>query len=108
MGEIINLFEDSNWIDATEYPVGTRKKVLHDENGIKTFLLKFPEGFYMEPHSHISAEQHFILKGEYTSEGKVYHEGIYRSFKAHETHGPFESRQGALVIVIWYPYQSYK
>lgn len=105
MKNIISLYDDSNWQNAPEYPDGTRKKVLHNENGVKTVLLKFPEGFYMEPHSHINAEQHFILKGEYISEGKVFHEGTFRSFKAHENHGPFESKHGALVLVIWYPYQ---
>ncbi|MBN2213582.1 MAG: cupin domain-containing protein [Bacteroidales bacterium] len=104
----INLFDDSNWINASEYPGGTRKKVLRDENGAKTLLLKFPEGFYMAPHSHITAEQHVILKGEYISDGKVYHEGTYQCFKAHENHGPFQSKQGALVLVFWDPYQANK
>jgi anti-sigma factor ChrR (cupin superfamily) len=104
MGKMINIYNITDWQDASGYPNGTRKKVLYDEHDTKTILLKFPEGFYMEPHSHITAEQHFILKGEYISEGKVYHEGTYRSFKAHETHGPFESKHGALVLVIWHPY----
>ena len=106
MGNIINLFDDSDWQDAQEYPIGTRKKVLRNENGAKTILLKFPEGFYMSSHAHITAEQHIILKGEYISEGKLYKEGTYQSFKAHENHGPFESKQGALVLVIWDPYES--
>jgi len=105
MKNIFSLYDDSNWQNAPEYPVGTKKKFLHNENGVKTVLLKFPEGFYMEPHSHITTEQHIILKGEYTSEGKTYYEGTYRSFKAHENHGPFESKHGALVLVIWYPHQ---
>jgi anti-sigma factor ChrR (cupin superfamily) len=108
MEETINLFDDSNWIDAPEYPSGTRKKVLRDENGSITLLLKLPEGFYMDPHSHVTAEQHCILKGEYIIEGKVYHEGTYQSFKAHERHGPFESKHGALVLVIWDPQQANK
>jgi anti-sigma factor ChrR (cupin superfamily) len=105
MKEIINLFDEVNWIDAEEYPVGTKMKVLHDDYGVKTILLKLPAGFYMEPHSHITAEQHLIIKGEYISDGKVYHEGTYQSFRAHEDHGPFESKHGALVLVIWFPYQ---
>jgi anti-sigma factor ChrR (cupin superfamily) len=102
MDEMLNVFDDSNWIEACEYPKGTLEKVLHEEQGIKTVLLKLSKGFYMNPHSHITAEQHFILKGEYISEGKVYPEGTFQSFQAHETHGPFESRKGALVLVIWY------
>ncbi|MBA7519288.1 hypothetical protein ES705_11366 [subsurface metagenome] len=108
MDNYINLYDNSNWQDAPGYPEGTRKKVLHNENGVKTVLLKFPEGFYMASHTHITAEQHFVLKGEYMSGGKVYPEGTFRHFVAHENHGPFESKHGALVLVIWYPYQSTK
>ena len=54
----------------------------------------------MKPHSGIAAEQHFILKGEYISDGKVYHEVTYQSFKARGNHGPFESKHGILVPVI--------
>jgi anti-sigma factor ChrR (cupin superfamily) len=108
METMINLFDDSNWIEAQEYPKGTLKKVLHDEYGVKTVLLKLPEGFYMASHTHITAEQHFLLKGEYVSEGKTFKEGTYQSFKAHENHGPFESKHGALVLVIWYPYHTDK
>lgn len=103
MTEILNLFEERNWEDAPEYSGGSRKKVLHDENGFKTILLKLPGDFYMAPHAHIAAEQHLVLKGEYISEGTTCREGTYRFFEAHENHGPFESKSGALVLVIWHP-----
>ena len=97
----INLFDDSNWQAAPEYTGETRKKVLHDEGGSKIILLKLPAGFNMAPHSHLTSEQHVIIKGEYESDGKVYSEGTYRSFKAHHKHGPFKSKNGALVLIIW-------
>ncbi|HER07621.1 MAG TPA: hypothetical protein ENO20_01820 [Bacteroides sp.] len=106
MEKLTNLFDKSNWQVAREYPAGTMKKVLYDENGIKTILLSLPKNFYMAPHSHIFTEQHIILTGEYISDGKVYPEGTYRNFKAHENHGPFESRDGAMVLVIWSTKQS--
>ena len=67
----INLFDDSGWEDAQEYPAGTKTRILRAEQGMKTVLLKLPEGFYMKSHTHITAEQHIILKGEYISEGKI-------------------------------------
>lgn len=103
MEEMINLLSNTKWIEATEYPAGTKKRVLHDENGVKTVLLKFPAGFYMNAHSHIHAEQHLVLNGEYISDGKEFPAGTFRSFKAHEDHGPFQSKKGALVLVIWFP-----
>jgi len=63
MKAIINLYNNSDWIDATEYPESTKKKVLRDEKGAKTLLLKLPKGFYMASHAHIMTEQHFILQG---------------------------------------------
>lgn len=48
-------------------------------------------------------EQHIVLKGEYESEGKVFKAGTYRLIPKHETHGPFKSSQGAVILVIWDP-----
>ncbi len=104
MKKIINLFDEFNWVEASEYSAGTKKKVLRDDEKGKTILLKLPEGFYMASHSHLSAEQHFLIRGTYTSDGKVYHEGTYQNFAAHEDHGPFESEHGALILVVWDQY----
>jgi len=106
MKTLINLFDAKNWEETENYPKGTLMKTLRDENGAKTFLLKLPKGFNMEPHSHITTEQHFVLKGTYTSEGLICHEGSYQIFAAHEDHGPFKSKNGALVLVIWDPYNT--
>ena len=59
----------------------------------------------MAPHTHITTEQHFVLSGQYTSEGKVYPKGSYQIFFPHEDHGPFESKNGALVLVTWDPFE---
>ena len=103
MKDLMNLYDDQNWIDAAEYANGTKRKVLRDEKGKRTVLLQLPVGFFMAPRSHITTEQHFVLKGEYTSNGKIYPEGSYQLFSAGDEHGPFESKNGALVLVIWDP-----
>jgi len=103
---LLNLFDELNWEKADNYPKGTLKKTLRDENGARTILLKLPKGFNMEPHTHLITEQHFVLKGAYTSEGLIYPEGSYQIFDAHEDHGPFKSEKGALVLVIWDPYNT--
>ncbi len=106
MKQLMNLFDDNHWEDAQEYPDETKQKVLRDENNAKTVLLKLPTGFSMAPHSHITTEQHFVLKGDYTSDGKVYSTGSYQIFYAGEEHGPFKSKNGALILVVWDPYQT--
>ncbi len=103
MKNIVNLFDDQNWEDADEYYDGTKRKLLRDENGAKTVLLKFPAGFKIAPHSHITTEQHFVLEGEYDSNGQSFIAGSYQIFYPHEEHGPFESKNGALILVIWDP-----
>ena len=104
MNQYINLFYDSGWEDALEYSKGSKKKVLRDQNGAKTILLYLPENFHMDAHTHITTEQHFVLRGEYTIEDKVYPEGTYQIFQPHESHGPFDSKKGALILVVWDPY----
>lgn len=101
MKNLMNLFDNLNWEKADNYPDGTQRKILRDENGHRTILLKLPKGFYMDPHSHIVTEQNFVLEGEYISNGQVFGKGSYQKFSPHDEHGPFESKEGALVLVIW-------
>lgn len=103
MKKIINIYDQLHWDEANGYPKGTRIKVLRDENGAKTILLKLPKEFHIESHSHVTAEQHFILEGEYESEGQVYGAGSYKLIHAHADHGPFTSKNGALVLVVYDP-----
>jgi len=102
---MVNLFDELNWENTDNYPEGTLKKTLRNEQGAKTILLKLPKGFKMGSHSHVTTEQHFVLKGAYTSGGLEYPTGSYQIFSAHENHGPFESKKGALILVIWDPYK---
>ena len=105
MEEITINYEKMKWTDAPGYPEGTKIKILR-EGGPgegKTFLRKIKRGFKMEGHSHTTVEQHFVLEGEYESEGKVYKEGTYRLIPKHKTHGPFNSSKGAVILVIWDP-----
>jgi anti-sigma factor ChrR (cupin superfamily) len=98
---INNIYDELGWVQSDGYQVGTRMKTLRDEDGLKTVLLKFPQGFHMDAHTHIYNEQHIVLEGEYESEGEVYVSGSYRFIPAHKNHGPFTSKSGAVVLVIW-------
>ncbi len=105
MQNLKNVFDEIGWTEADNYPKGTLKKVLRDEeNGAKTILLKFPKGFSMSPHSHVTKEQHFVLEGSYSSNGVEFPIGSYQLIEAHEEHGPFKSEGGALLLVVWDPY----
>jgi len=105
MEEKTITYKKMKWTDAPGYPEGTKIKILREgEPGEgKTFLRRIRRGFKMEGHSHTTVEQHFVLEGEYESEGKVYKAGTYRLIPKHETHGPFKSSKGAVILVIWDP-----
>lgn len=103
MEEITINYEKMKWTDAPGYPEGSKIKILR-EGGPgegKSFLRKIKRGFKMEGHSHTTVEQHIVLEGEYESEGKVYQAGTYRLIPKHQTHGPFKSSKGAVILVIW-------
>lgn len=101
MTNIKNIYDELGWEEASGYQVGTRIKTLRDENGFRTVLLKLPKGFHMDSHTHIYNEQHIVLEGEYESEGVTFTSGAYRFIPAHKNHGPFTSKGGAVILVIW-------
>jgi hypothetical protein len=98
-----NIFDEKHWENANDYFPETKRKVLRNENGSRTVLLKLPPGFVIPPHSHITTEQHFILEGEYINNGKHFPRGSYQLISPREQHGSFESEKGATILVIWDP-----
>lgn len=101
MTNIHNIYDELGWEEASGYQVGTRIKTLRDEDGFKTIMLKLPKGFRMDSHTHIYNEQHIVLGGEYEIDGVVCSSGTYRFIPAHKDHGPFTSKTGAVVLIIW-------
>lgn len=89
------------WVETTSYPKGTMIKVLRDEGEVRSVLLKLPPGFRMGAHTHTCCEQHLVLDGEYEAAGRVFGVGTYRCIPPHTDHGPYASRYGATVLVIW-------
>lgn len=93
------------WHKASEYPSGAEIKVLREgglEEG-RTVLLKLPPHYKMDEHSHTSLEQHYVLEGEYESQGQVFSAGSYQLIPQKTTHGPFTSASGAILLVVWDP-----
>ena len=103
MTEISINSADLSWEQAENYPDGTMRKTLRkDSSGNpSTILLKLPPGFTMDGHSHIIAEHHYVLEGEYEVKGEIFRAGHYHLISEHTNHGPFRSDTGALLLVIW-------
>ena len=105
MQEIYANSNDMEWTQDKNYPEGTLSKVLRDYEDRKTILLKLPPGFKMDSHCHTVVEQHYVLKGQYEIEGRIFGEGSYQLIPKDFTHGPFYSKEGATVLVIWDPHK---
>lgn len=101
MTEIMLNTEQMEWKDAKAYPDGTKIKVLRKEGEAQVVLLKLPPGFRMETHTHTCCEQQFVIEGKYESGGREHGPGTYQFIPAHNEHGPFFSRVGAVILVIW-------
>ncbi len=102
MKEIYVGANDIDWQPAEAYPAGAMQKVFHDGSDSMplSFLLKIQPGWMMEEHSHIHAEIHYVLEGDYESHNQTYPAGSFRMIPAHTSHGPFTTLGGAVVLVI--------
>ena len=91
------------WQEAGKgYPSGTKIKLLRDVVDGRTAIIQLPKDFKMENHSHIKNEQHYVLNGQYEIGEKVYNQGTYQFIHPNVTHGPFTSKTGAEILVVWY------
>lgn len=97
--------EQMEWQEASEYPSGTQMKVLREggRGEGRTVLLKLPPKFAMSEHSHTAVEQHYLLEGEYKSQGHTFKAGSYQLIAAKTDHGPFTCESGAVLLVMWDP-----
>ena len=91
------------WEPAAGYQEGTEWKLLRrgSEGEPKAALLKLLPAFEMHAHAHVHTEHHYVLEGQYESRGRLFPAGSYRVIPAHANHGPFQSVNGALVLVVW-------
>jgi len=91
------------WVDALSYPQGAKEKVLSigSDMAPRTILLKIPAGWKMDSHSHTHTELHYVLEGEYESQGETYPSGTFRIIPKEVNHGPFITKTGATIMVVW-------
>ncbi len=101
MAEITLETGRMKWEPTRAYPEGTFMKTLRDDGEARTVLLKLPPGFRMERHTHTCCEQHFVLEGSYEAGGESHGQGTYQCIPGHTDHGPFSSRTGAIILVVW-------
>jgi len=94
---------DIKWESALGYPQGAKEKVLSigSDMAPRTILLKIPPGWSMDKHTHTHTELHYVLEGEYESQGKVCTTGTFRIIPKEVDHGPFNTKTGATIMIVW-------
>lgn len=96
---------DMEWEDLAVFPGNAKAKLLREEpeGGAKTMLVRLAVGTTVAEHVHTAAVQHYVIEGEYESEGRVYRAGTYRIISPHETSAPMTTRGGCVMLMIYDP-----
>ena len=103
MEQIFVNANDRPWEAAAGYPSEIKRKVLRSgpDGRPRVALLRLEPGCRMDAHSHVHAENHYVLEGMYEAQGREYPAGSYRFIPKQEQHGPFHSPAGAVLLVVW-------
>lgn len=93
------------WTAAPDFPGEAEVKVLRDEGARKarTILVRLHGGGRTRAHSHIGTVQHYVLEGEYESDGKIYGAGTYRLLPEHADVGEMSTQIGVTILMIYDP-----
>lgn len=91
------------WEQPRGFPKTLKRKVLRigPDGKPRAALLRLEPGFEMDAHTHDLPEQHFVIEGMYEEQGREYPAGSYHFIPANTDHGPFRSRGGAQILVVW-------
>jgi hypothetical protein len=93
------------WEELTEFPGEGEIKRLRDEGpGMgMTIVVRLHADSQITPHSHTATVQHYILEGEYESEGAIYGAGTYRLLPGGEAVADISTQNGTTILMIYDP-----
>ena len=93
------------WEKLTEFPGEGEVKRLRDQgSGMgMTLIVRLPAHGHITPHAHTAAVQHYVLEGEYQSEGRVYRAGTHRLLPGGADVADISTQNGATVLMIYDP-----
>lgn len=105
MEEIIRYTPDMGWEDLRFFPGRGQVKMLRDEPpvGARTIIVQLPPGAEIVPHTHLAAVQHYVLEGEYETEGKTFAAGTYRLMPKNFDVAPISTKGGVTILMIYDP-----
>jgi hypothetical protein len=93
------------WQEFSEFPGTAEVKFLRDEGRGKarTMLIRLHAGGKVTPHAHVAPVQHYILEGEYESEGRICGAGTYRLLPGHADVGDISTQNGVTILMVYDP-----
>lgn len=105
MNEIVYHTPDMRWEELRAFPGTGKAKMLRDEPpiGARTVIVRLPAGGQIVPHMHLAAVQHYVLEGEYESEGRTFAAGTYRFFPKNVDVSPISTKAGVTILMIYDP-----
>ena len=105
MEEVKRDTSQMQWEPLRRFPGTAEEKELREEpkRGAMTMLVRLPAGGHLAPHSHAGVVQHYILEGEYESNGETFAAGMYRLLPEHANVAPISSERGVTLLIIYDP-----
>ncbi|GJL59793.1 MAG: hypothetical protein NPIRA03_26500 [Nitrospirales bacterium] len=102
---IIHHTPKMKWEKLQEFPGPADVKIVREDPslGAKTMLVQIPAGGRITPHSHRGIVQHFVLEGQYETEGEFCEPGSYRMMPAHGDVSPITTKEGVTILMIYDP-----
>jgi len=91
------------WRELTEFPGKGQIKMLRDEgpSKVKSMLIRLHAGGEIVPHAHTTTVQHYVLEGEYESEGQIYGAETYRLLPGHANVSTISTAHGTTILMIY-------
>jgi hypothetical protein len=78
---------------------GIQRKVLHEQGGLMSYLLKFAPGAVLPPHRHPIDEECVVLEGRLRIGELMLEAGGFHLARQGLPHGDIESREGAVIYL---------
>lgn len=105
MNEVIYHTAYMGWGELRGFPGRAEIKVLREESlsGAKTILVRIPPNGEIHPHGHRGVVQHYVLEGQYQTEGKMFGPGSYRMMPEHFDVSPITTEGGVTILMIYDP-----
>ncbi|HEY7317261.1 MAG TPA: cupin domain-containing protein [Candidatus Binatia bacterium] len=105
MAELTLYTPEMTWEQLPLVPGDAEVKVLRSEaeGGARTLLVRLQPGGKIVPHSHLAAVQHYVLDGEYETEGKIFRAGAYRLLPKEADVGTISTPRGTIILMIYDP-----